>query len=96
MMCRTLVVNKRFHVATANDVYIGRPSMVGNPFAIGPYGNREEVIAKFEHHARERIKTDKVFREYVKGLHGRTLVCWCKPQACHGDVLVQLSKELQS
>ena len=95
-MSRTLVVNKRSHVATANDEYIGRPSMGGNPFKIGPDGNRDQVIMKFEHYARERMKTDKVFKEYVRNLHGRTLVCWCKPRACHGDVLAQLSKELQS
>ena len=29
------------------DVYIGRPSKWGNPFRIGPDGNREEVIRKY-------------------------------------------------
>lgn len=23
-------------------------------------------------------------------LKGKTLGCWCKPEACHGDVLVEL------
>jgi hypothetical protein len=23
-------------------------------------------------------------------LDGRTLGCWCKPLACHGDILVEL------
>lgn len=24
----------------------------------------------------------------------KTLACWCKPKACHGDVLVELMGEL--
>ena len=26
-------------------------------------------------------------------LQGKTLGCWCKPKACHGDVLVRLIEE---
>jgi hypothetical protein len=29
-------------------------------------------------------------------LHDKTLVCYCKPQACHGDVLEQLIEELMN
>jgi hypothetical protein len=30
------------------DIYIGRPSVFGNPFQIGKDGTREEVIEKFK------------------------------------------------
>ncbi len=30
------------------DVYIGRPSIFGNPFQIGRDGNREAVIQKYK------------------------------------------------
>ena len=92
-MYKTLVVNKRGHVSTINDEYIGRPSMGGNPFIIGPDGTREEVITKFEIYARERMKIDPVFAAYVRSLEGKTLVCFCKPRACHGDVLSMLTEE---
>src|SRR5262245_58764119 len=39
------VVNKRHH--RGGGVYIGRPSLLGNPFRIGEHGTREEVIAKY-------------------------------------------------
>lgn len=29
-----------------------------------------------------------------KELKGKDLVCWCKPQRCHGDYLLQLANEI--
>jgi len=68
------------------DVYIGRPSKWGNPFNIGKDGNRMEVIEKY----REYILSNKVLLSAIGELKGKTLGCWCKPLACHGDVLVEL------
>ena len=28
-------------------VYIGRPSLIGNPYRIGAHGTREQVIARY-------------------------------------------------
>ena len=68
------------------DVYIGRPSLWGNPFQIGRDGTRAEVIAKY----RSYILGKPELLQQLEGLRGKTLACWCKPQACHGDVLVEL------
>ena len=86
------VVNKRTHVSAAEDKYIGRPSMGGNPFVMGRDGTRKEVIAQFKTYAIQRMKTDIIFAAYVRSLRGKTLVCWCAPQACHGDVLLELAE----
>ena len=71
--------------------YIGRPSTLGNPFTIGKDGTREEVIAKFERwawHSSEVMETiERLPEDAVLG-------CWCKPQPCHGDVIVKLWGEL--
>lgn len=40
----TTVVNKHTHTSTPNNVYIGRGSKWGNPFRIGPHGNRDDVV----------------------------------------------------
>ena len=69
-----------------NEVYIGRPSKWGNPFIIGKDGNRDEVIAKYE----EYITYNDKLISNLHSLQGKDLVCYCKPQACHGDVLVKL------
>ncbi len=72
---------------TGLDVYIGRPSKWGNPFRIGRDGTREEVIIKY----REWIKTQPALLAVLPELKGKVLRCWCKPKACHGDVLAELA-----
>lgn len=71
------------------DVYIGRPSKWGNPYTIGRDGTREEVIEKYYLYLLERPALMKALPE----LKDKTLGCWCSPQACHGDILVELVKE---
>lgn len=73
------------------DVYIGRPSIWGNPFVIGTDGTREQVIEKY----REWILQNKELMDRLHELKDKTLGCWCKPQRCHGDVLAQLVEELE-
>ena len=68
------------------DVYIGRPSKWGNPFKIGPDGSRKQVIEKYRKYI---LSNDKLLNS-LDELEGKTLGCWCKPKACHGDVLVEL------
>ncbi len=72
------------------DIYIGRPSKWGNPFHVGPDGTRQEVIAKYRAWIAQQPKLMKALPE----LEGKTLGCWCKPEACHGDVLVELVEQL--
>lgn len=68
------------------DVYIGRPSKWGNPFKIGPDGSRKQVIEKY----RKYILNNDDLLKCLHELEGKTLGCWCKPKACHGDILVEL------
>jgi hypothetical protein len=96
-MKRPLVVNKRKHVPTPDDVYIGRPSKWGNCFshmrgtlACFKASSREEAIAKY----REWITQQPDLMAALPNLAGKTLVCWCKPASCHGDVLADLVEAL--
>ena len=81
---KTTVVNKR---RAAYDVYIGRPSIWGNPFRIGANSTREEVIAKY----RTWIMNQPDLLARLPELRGKRLGCFCKPAACHGDVLAELA-----
>ena len=81
-MTRTTVVNRR---NASEDVYIGRGSKWGNPFKIGQDGSREEVIAKY----REYLWQSPHLLDSLLELEGKKLGCFCKPHACHGDVLVR-------
>ncbi len=76
------------------DVYIGRGSIFGNPFIIGPNGTREECIIQYEAWIRSLMKEYNTFtKEEILKLKGKTLGCWCYPKACHGDVLIKLIEE---
>jgi Domain of unknown function (DUF4326)/YspA, cpYpsA-related SLOG family len=78
-MASPYVVHKR----EPHDVYIGRPGPWGNPYVIGEDGTREQVIAKYEEH----LLRSPELKGRLPELRGKTLGCWCAPQACHGDVL---------
>lgn len=70
----------------AYDVFIGRPSKWGNPFRIGVDGTRSEVIKKY----RDYILKNPDLLNSLDELEGKVLGCYCKPKACHGDVLIEL------
>ncbi len=72
-----------------HDVYIGRPSKWGNPFTVAEYG-RGAALEKY----RAWITTQPALLEQARlELAGKVLGCWCKPAACHGDVLVAVANE---
>lgn len=80
------------------DIYIGRPSKYGNPFshlegtlAEFRVASREEAISRY----RECIQTQPDLMASIGELRDKTLGCWCKPKACHGDVLVELLGETE-
>lgn len=80
--CRVVHSKKEAH-----DVYIGRPSEWGNPFEIGKDGPREMVIQKY----RAWLFTQPDLMRCAASLKGKTLGCWCCPEACHGDVLSEVA-----
>jgi hypothetical protein len=83
------VLNKKLHGVPTGAVYIGRPSIWGNPFVIGKDGTRDEVIAKFEAHIRR--KPDLLGQ--LHKLADKDVVCWCAPARCHGDVLIRMANQ---
>jgi len=84
-MCK--VLNRHRDGVPVGAVYIGRGSKWGNPFRIGADGDRAAVIAR--HAAWLRGQHDLL--RALDELRGKDLVCFCAPQACHGDVLLRLA-----
>lgn len=82
------------------DVYIGRAgrghpgSDWANPFRIGDVGpdgqplTREQVLVSYRRYAEARLRQDPA---WLDPLRGKVLGCWCKPRACHGDILAELA-----
>jgi hypothetical protein len=91
-----------------NNVYIGRGGVVfiekerypkkssifANPFKIGKDGNREEVIEKYKIYMKENIEKNKDLQNELLLLKGKNLGCWCHPQLCHGNILLDMIDEL--
>lgn len=89
----TRVINIKTHPvfrskkSTPSYEYIGRGSYWGNPYSMYEEGDdREEVIRKFKYDFDYEKFPNKEKTEVYK-LAGKRLGCFCKPQACHGDVL---------
>lgn len=85
------VVNKR---SGEPGVYIGRPSLLGNPFVIGKHGNREEVVEKYKEFFYDQLGKSRPFADEIDRITNiyrttgaLTLICWCAPELCHGDVI---------
>lgn len=87
-MANPKVYNMRHGQMPLGSIYVGRPTSWGNPFIIGPDGNRAEVIEKF----RVYISTRPDFQTAIKAeLQGKDLICWCAPLPCHADVLLEIA-----
>lgn len=73
------------------DTYIGRAgrgyeqSLFCNPFKIDKQCARNEAIVKFQAY----FEADSALQSKALVLKGRVLGCWCKPDSCHGDILVE-------
>jgi len=48
---------------------------------------REESIARY----RQYVLSKPELVEKLPELRGKTLACWCAPEPCHGDVLLELA-----
>ncbi len=73
--------------STPSYEYIGRGSYWGNPYSMYENGDdREDVIRKYKYDFDFEKFPNKKKSEVYK-LAGKRLSCFCKPEACHGDIL---------
>lgn len=80
-------------------VYVGRPTIFGNPFPLIPGGTREGVCNMFRRWLADGERATGggglrriVVLSRVRSLHGKDLACWCPlNQPCHADVLLELA-----
>jgi hypothetical protein len=42
-----------------------------------------------------QVLSNVIGKQIKKGKHGKKLGCWCRPKACHGDVLIELAEAVQ-
>ena len=87
-----------------NNVYIGRRGVVFidgvrfpktnstfcNIFKVGKDGTRQEVIIKYKDYIITKLKEDPDLQNELNKMKGKNLGCWCCPELCHGNVLLEL------
>ena len=73
-----------------NTVYVGRPSIWGNPFIVGRL-TPTKVVKLF----RTKYADLRKLKPRIKNLlKGKNLACWCKiSEACHADILLKIANE---
>ena len=83
----------------ANAVYVGRPTLFGNPWRVS---HRKFSGRPLAHTCTSAAQAVAAFRGYVlasprlmilaRSLRGKDLACWCPlDQPCHADVLLEIA-----
>jgi hypothetical protein len=68
------------------DVRIDRATKWGNPYPITYTEDRQDVLVKYAFYAHRQIRQLKIL-DIAEISDAKRLGCWCKPKACHGDIL---------
>lgn len=97
MRKKAVAVNVR-HVNMKDEdiVYVGRDwaghknTGWGNPFYLANNA-RGSTLEKY----RKYLTENKALMARLPELKGKRLACWCKPQACHADILAELVNALE-
>jgi hypothetical protein len=78
-------------------VYVGRPTPLGNPFRLEREDRREEVVARYatwlegelRQGNREVARALEELYRRLKRQGALTLLCFCAPRRCHGEVIAE-------
>lgn len=86
------IVNRKTY--RGENIYIGRPTALGNPFVIGKDGDRSAVIFKYRRWLWSEIQRgcgpvfDEIHRlAKMARTNDLALGCWCDPLPCHGYII---------
>jgi hypothetical protein len=96
--------NLKMWMDNKNNVYIGRKGIVFidkerfpkkssifcNPYKITKDTTRDEVLQKYRVYMEKMLDEDINMQHELSKLKNKNLGCWCAPEKCHGDVLLEL------
>lgn len=86
----TKVLNLYKMQDTDDGIYVGRPSVFGNPKPIEKGETFDEVKQK---EYKDWALNDDDFCDNLPYLHGYNLICFCEPKPCHAEVISQIDME---
>jgi len=76
-------------IRPGEEGWLGNPHPIGQCEICNENHTRDECIEKFKDDFYKKITNDHLFRKSVLALNGKLLGCYCKPEACHGDIIKQ-------
>lgn len=85
-----------------DNVYIGRgrivriqghrypptDSLFANPYKLKNCKSVDQCLSLYESHLLLKLRDPQIMKEFKK-LKGKNLGCWCKPEKCHGDIILK-------
>jgi hypothetical protein len=78
----------------ASGIYVGRPSPLGNPFAMQGEAGRAAVICDYEEWLAEQLldpsspASIEIYRlAKLARKQDLCLLCWCAPLPCHANII---------
>ena len=81
-------------VGNKKERYPKQASIWCNPFKVTEQVPLDKSLRLYKKHLREMLEDEDTLEEFLS-LEGKTLGCWCKPERCHGDVIVdELNRRL--
>jgi hypothetical protein len=79
---------------TSSGIYVGRGSVLGNPFVVGRDGDRTEVIRRYRVWLWAEMRKEGIVFQEIKRLleiwqeNGNiALLCYCFPKPCHAQII---------
>ena len=81
------------------DGYWGNPVKINEecPMCKSTHVDRGSTLPCYESYLRKRLEASAAFKQSFLALaEDDILGCFCKPDACHGDVMVKVWTELSS
>lgn len=89
------ILNKKTDNIPAGAVYIGRGSHLGNPYAVGQAGNREDVLKAYDLYLNQEVdRGNPIILLKLRELSEQSkLVCYCRPAPCHGEIIERVWRE---
>lgn len=90
--------DKGEYIGRGNARYGFAPSPLANPYVIDQFHTREQVLAKYRAWLARYTFGEVVTPQLTELMRlvelarkgDLTLLCWCSPLACHGDILKEV------
>lgn len=88
----------KIYIGRENKTYGLKCSPLANPFNIGKKFTRETSLFNYKHWLMNsyKNKNSSSYNELIRLLNlykenlDIKLICWCNPEACHGDIIKQV------